>query len=216
MVSSSFSSKIQALSTEEQQHIYKLSGGIPSLINALVKAFATKQQELTQNYELEWMLHEIWESLGKENQKILKEILLDKKVQIEDRLQKQFLTVTGITSENFEIIKPKLMESFTSKQINLEVLRKPDYIVIADKQIYLPDLTPQQEQILKLLIENEGKLVTRDDIAKKIWGEDHLEKYSDYAIDKQISKLRKYIKKSGINKQVISTKKGKGYVISAD
>ena len=51
-------------------------------------------------------------------------------------------------------------------------------------------LTAQDHQLLQFFRSKTENLVSRDDIAQILWGKQWLEKYSDWAIDKAISRLR--------------------------
>jgi DNA-binding response OmpR family regulator len=70
--------------------------------------------------------------------------------------------------------------------------------------------TRQEYSILTLFLKNPGKVLTRDDIGAVLWGESSYEKYSDWAIDQLMSKLRKKLKEIGVNVE-ISTLRGRGY-----
>lgn len=52
-------------------------------------------------------------------------------------------------------------------------------------------LTYAESMILQLLLKNDGKVCSRDDIAQSIWGKLWIDKYSDWAIDAHIYKLKK-------------------------
>ena len=55
-------------------------------------------------------------------------------------------------------------------------------------------LTKEQAKILTLFLINSGSIVSRDEIAKEIWGINNwLDKYSDWAIDRLIFLARKKI-----------------------
>ena len=49
-----------------------------------------------------------------------------------------------------------------------------------------------------------------DEIGEALWGKDSYDKYSDWAIDQLISKLRKKLETLGF-KNVLKTVRGKGY-----
>ena len=59
-------------------------------------------------------------------------------------------------------------------------------------------------------MENSDKLRSRDEIGDTLWGKESYEKYSDWAIDQLMSKLRKKLEKLGI-KDRLATVRGKGY-----
>jgi DNA-binding response OmpR family regulator len=73
--------------------------------------------------------------------------------------------------------------------------------------------TRQEYTVLSLMIRKGGRLCSRDDIGEALWGEDSYEKYSNWAIDQLISKLRKKIKKLGI-KNGLKTIRGRGYKLT--
>lgn len=70
-------------------------------------------------------------------------------------------------------------------------------------------LTKTQKNIFDLLISKKGKLVSFDEIAKEIWGENYFDKYSEYAITKHIEELKKKITKNSIHSQ-----RGYGYILT--
>jgi len=71
-------------------------------------------------------------------------------------------------------------------------------------------LTLSEEKVINLLTDQVNKLVKRDDIAKALWGNLWLEKYSDYMIDKVIYLLRKKL----IVPYKITTFRNRGIIFS--
>ncbi len=59
----------------------------------------------------------------------------------------------------------------------------------------LSDLTPQETIVFEYLKKNNEKIITREDIAKVIWGKEWVEKFSEWALDKLASNLRKKLSK---------------------
>lgn len=81
--------------------------------------------------------------------------------------------------------------------------------IIKESKIEIKDnLTKSQQKIYELLNLNNGKLVSFDEIAKTLWGEDYFDKYSEYAITKHIEGLKKKITKNSIHSQ-----RGYGYIL---
>lgn len=70
------------------------------------------------------------------------------------------------------------------------------------------DLAPKEFALLKILLENKGKVVTRERLLVDIWGYDY--EGSDRCVDNHVRKLRESI--GGAGKQ-IKTVIGKGYQI---
>ncbi len=97
-----------------------------------------------------------------------------------------------ISTDAYEIVNQNTIEGFNYK--NLKLSSSP---------------TAQEINLLNLFFENSGP-ISRDDIAKILWGKVWNTKYSDWAIDKTISRLRKKLDKSEIQ---ILTVKNFGYQI---
>ena len=60
------------------------------------------------------------------------------------------------------------------------------------------------------LYNRKGSIVNKDEIANILWKSEAIKKYSDWAIDKTISRLRKKIGDSAHNPKFIETIKGRG------
>lgn len=71
-------------------------------------------------------------------------------------------------------------------------------------------LTKSELRIIKLLVQNKNKLITRNEIAQKVWGANWEHKYSDWAIDRLIYRLRLKLKKIGYEEGLIKTYKARG------
>lgn len=78
---------------------------------------------------------------------------------------------------------------------------------------FLKGLQKKEADILKLLIDNNSKIVTFDMIADTYWKEQVGEKFSIYGIAKIIEKLRKSLRENDIKVSVISTVRKRGYML---
>jgi two-component system, OmpR family, alkaline phosphatase synthesis response regulator PhoP len=74
-------------------------------------------------------------------------------------------------------------------------------------------LTQKECMLLKLLVENEGKIVSRDTILDKIWGYDRFP--STRTIDNLVLRLRKYFERDPKDPKHIQTFYGAGYRFTA-
>lgn len=72
------------------------------------------------------------------------------------------------------------------------------------------ELTKNEFRILKLLVENAGKIVSRDAIITKLWESD--EYIDDNTLSVNVARLRKKLELIGAE-DMIKTKKGIGYMI---
>lgn len=72
------------------------------------------------------------------------------------------------------------------------------------------ELTRNEYRILQCLLENVGKVVSRDNIMLKLWeGDDFID---DNTLTVNVTRLRKKLEQAGLN-DYIKTKKGTGYII---
>lgn len=77
----------------------------------------------------------------------------------------------------------------------------------------IKSLTRQEEDVLNLLKRNQGEIVTFDEVANCLWKERSDDKFSLEAMAKVVENLRKKIKAKRINKELIFTKRGSGYLL---
>jgi two-component system alkaline phosphatase synthesis response regulator PhoP len=75
------------------------------------------------------------------------------------------------------------------------------------------EFTPLEFQILKLLIQQKGQVVTRDNFLDKIWGEDNMV-VSSRTIDSHIANIRKKIEADHMNPKFIKSIRGVGYKLN--
>lgn len=113
---------------------------------------------------------------------------------------------------NFEIT-PSLLAPLLKRNLQTKLLTvNTDGITYHGKPIsHL--LTPFEHRILELLLRNKGHIVERDKIAQYLWGENWTNEYSDWALDKLISKLRQRLVQIGMPKHSIVAKKRQGFLL---
>lgn len=77
------------------------------------------------------------------------------------------------------------------------------------------ELSKREKRILVNLLKSDGKILSRDALAEIIWKDDVLDKYSEWAIDKAISRIRKKLNSSKLPDINLETCKRKGIKISS-
>ncbi len=102
-----------------------------------------------------------------------------------------------LTASNKQTVSPYI------KIGNLELDNLKRRVIINDEA---EDLTRKEYEILKFLIENRGKVLSRSEILKKVWGENI--NVSDRAVDVNIAKIRSKLGKYG---KCLSNRTGCGY-----
>src|SRR5258706_3354464 len=75
-------------------------------------------------------------------------------------------------------------------------------------------LTTFEMKTLTALMKKRGQVISREDLAQDIWGQNWMDSYSDWAIDKLISRLRKNLQQVGLPRTIITTRKKQGFIIA--
>jgi len=202
--------------------IKKLSGGHASLNRAALRIlqnyYSTNSEKilafLADQYEIKVILEDIWNSFDDEEKKSLIQINQGtslKKAKVPTRLLNLGIVVQEKTSS--KLFSP-LLENFISNlksdspQISLEA--KTGEILI-NGQPAKEKITLQEYHLLLSFLKKKNLTLSRDQIAQALWGKDFEEKYSDWAIDQVISKLRLKLEHLGISSQKLQTIRGRGY-----
>jgi two-component system, OmpR family, alkaline phosphatase synthesis response regulator PhoP len=97
--------------------------------------------------------------------------------------------------------KPKTPTTIKFGEIEIDTLRKR--LIINDEKI---ELTKKEFEILRLLIENQGTVFSREEILSTVWGDDVI--VTDRTVDVNITRLRT---KLGKYSQNLKNKTGYGY-----
>lgn len=72
------------------------------------------------------------------------------------------------------------------------------------------ELTKNEYKILLTLLENKGKVITREELMEKLWQGDSF--IDENTLSVNVARLRKKLEEAGLEK-VIGTKKGMGYIV---
>ena len=97
--------------------------------------------------------------------------------------------------------KPKAPTTIKFGEIEIDTLRKR--LIINDEKI---ELTKKEFEILRLLIENQGTVFSREEILSTVWGDDVI--VTDRTVDVNITRLRTKLGKYSHN---LKNKTGYGY-----
>jgi DNA-binding response OmpR family regulator len=123
----------------------------------------------------------------------------------DDYMAKPF-SVNELTVRVKAVLKRTLTESKKNEllefgEIQLDDIRKR--VLIDNKKI---DLTKKEYEILMLLLKNQGKVFSREDILRRIWGNEVI--VTDRTVDVNIARLRS---KLGKYDECLKNKSGYGY-----
>lgn len=111
--------------------------------------------------------------------------------------------VQAVLRRTYEIGANERQIAFNGAYLNLS-----DYTVTFGNRC--AELTKNEFRILQVLLENRGKIVSRDSLMIRLWQSDLYVEENTLTVN--VSRLRKKLEDCGLN-EVIQTKPGSGYII---
>jgi DNA-binding response OmpR family regulator len=124
----------------------------------------------------------------------------------DDYISKPF-SVNELTARVKAVLKRSYADRVTSRSIlqfngiDLDTVRKR--LIINDERV---ELTKKEYEILKTLLENQGKVFSREDLLMRIWGQDVI--VTERTVDVNITRLRTKLGQYG---SFLKNKTGYGY-----
>lgn len=166
--------------------------------------------------EMRFTLSSLWNAFGPLEKELLQTIASGRSST--NHIYKaaaEYLVMTGFIKqyEKFYIITVPLLQTFITESI---VIKKNPEIqgenILIDGVYITAHFSHAEKQIFAYLITHADELITRDTLASLMWGRRVNLKYSDWAIDSTLSRLRKKIVQFGLSKERLQTKKGQGVI----
>lgn len=219
-------------SEEEKKLIKKLCGGHPYLVKAASRIISnfdrrkTKVEDLeeilTTHYEMLSVAQRIFNLRAEAEKEILNKIAQGEAVVSSNGLKR--LLALGLVKKkksgkyepvgelfNLAIEKYRTGLRLTpGRGANGLYLDEEEGVVCYGGIPVEEKFTGQEYNMIKFFLEDPGKLKTRDEISEILWEKESYEKYSDWAIDQVISKIRKKLKQLGTKTKLV-TVRGRGY-----
>jgi hypothetical protein len=105
-----------------------------------------------------------------------------------ENIENRYISKTGLLTKNNKLtyLNP-LFEYFVKNRLKTSTRAS----TTEKSQLSSTELRGQELLVYNLLIAHTGEIVSKDKIAELIWGETWEQKYSDWALDKLISNLKK-------------------------
>ena len=103
----------------------------------------------------------------------------------------------------------------TNMQDNIDIINTKDFILninksTIEKEDKIIELTKNEFKILKYLIQNKNKIVSREDIMLCLWDNDTF--IGDSTLTVNITRVRSKLEELGL-KELLETKRGQGYIL---
>jgi len=124
----------------------------------------------------------------------------------DDYIPKPF-SVNELTARVKAVLKRSRADKFKAQAIirfgDIEMDTARKRLIVNDEKV---ELTRKEYEILKLLLDNQGKVFSREDILASVWGDDVI--VSERTVDVNITRLRSKLGEYG---QYLKNKTGYGY-----
>lgn len=207
------------LPKESKKEILKLCGGYLWLIHHLLRFLRDNPEknlgDLSEDELLHRKLEVIWGKLYPEEQNILTNIESGGNNINKNSPEFNFLLnmrlVTCLKGK-LELGIP-LLKYLINKEKSLRKVELRDGRIYVEGVDVTYELTRSERVILIKLLNQKRKIIGREEIAKVIWKDNVEEKYTDWTLDRLIYRLRVKMNSKGIDKNLIRTVKGKGFIL---
>ncbi|MBI2641791.1 winged helix-turn-helix domain-containing protein, partial [Candidatus Roizmanbacteria bacterium] len=169
--------------------------------------------EIRESEQMRFRLEQIAESLSKSEHRVLSKLIHGEK--INDKIEKHsyhYLKKMRFISPDDEITVP-LLERFLRENLPKISLELDEHKLLLNGVNVETHFSKKEKKALKLLLEQKNHIVARDQIGKALWPVDTDEKYSDWAVDRMIARIRVKLKKLGMPKEMVKTVRNRGYML---
>lgn len=196
------------LSSLQKDKIFDICGNNLGLIKEAIRLFKINNDVDLLNEPTLYIKAKIDYGLfGDNEKKVIENKLKTSSITPANRILARRLATNNFWKIDYQIPKIFTQVIFHSSNIKeLNIDGKDNILKFGDinlKKI----LSDSEYNVLILLYRKKGKVVSRDDIAETLWKEKMLDLYSDWAIDKAISRLRNKLGNLTFYYQINSKKK---------
>jgi len=203
-------------SKEIKKHLIDHLGGDIWLLKQAIRIYREKScidcLDFLKEPSMLFRLNAIWQGFSPTEQELLRNSAFGNQQNIDSTSSPyHFLSETGVIGKIGQIQVPLLAEYITNIFAPTRVKKVGKIFAIND--IPMEYILSHQEQLLfSLLAENEGKTVSKDMIAEGLWKDDSEERFSPWAIEQLVKRLRLKLTKAGMGKKTIKTVRNQGYM----
>jgi hypothetical protein len=204
-----------ALSAKNRELIWdECRGYIWLSTEALRHAHQTKKLSFTHDAFI-FRLRAIWDGFNADEQKILARVVTGKSM-IEGRPEiLAYFEKTGllVNSGKLYTITVPILERFIRDIVRRERQLKlsQDGKLSMGAIVMDPVFSAKEKSVMTCLLQHQGETVSRDAVAKVVWGSGVEYDYSDWNLDQVIRRLRVRLGLLGLSGTLIDTVKGKGF-----
>jgi hypothetical protein len=204
------------LGKSTKEKIIKQCGGQFWLVRQAVRALRddpeTTLEQIFESEQIRFRLEQIYLSLLDSEKKVLHKVM--KNEEIEDPVEKHslnYLNRMGYIHDG-RITVPLLEQYIHEHLPKISLLQTEEHIVLNNVNIE-GNFSKKEKRVVRLLLDQKNRVVSRDLIAKAIWPINTSDSYTDWALDRFIARIRVKLKSLGVSKNLIKTFRSKGYML---
>lgn len=203
-----------------KERILNQCGGRMWLVKQALRYYVSTgdQKQLFTHDDMRLRLKTIFNEFEEEEQEVLKKIVNKSFIftNEEKDIINYFLKIRllAVSEEKYRISVPLLQQ-----YIKNEISARFKFDVTPNNEVRINNVTIQgtfsrgQKRLLSFLINNPDKLISRDEVAGFLWSKND-NQYSDWALDMAINRIRHKLAMLGLNRALIRTVRGKGFIFS--
>jgi hypothetical protein len=190
------------------ERIYDVTGGYYPLVSSVMKICKSFKSKINLSTIKSLANHKL---VIKEIQNLWDSLSDKQKVQTE-RVAKGInsLSMRGSTLQELGIIQKGII---TSKWVKAFIIERKFKANSVNKLLSISKVLKGKEfTVYKEMVNRNGEVITREEIAEILWGKNAKDRYSNWAIDKTVSRIRKKLEKNNTACSIVTIKK-QGYVL---
>jgi len=218
---------------EYKKVIEELCGGHPYMLKVCLKVItkldgqklspSELEKLLSDHYELQSVSQGIFEVHSDETKAVIRKVARGKPLTESDKWSIDFLSklrlIIPTDNGQYKLFGKLFGQTIAGFSEGHEHARQDHQglkiedetgAVLMNGQTVEEKFTHQEYAILTMFLQKANHLCTRDDIGEALWGKESYEKYSEWAIDQLMSKLRRKLAALGVRDN-LTTVRGKGY-----
>lgn len=209
-----------AADENKKAKIVELCGGhfwlLKEALRVTMKDAKARVEDICLRPAIQLRLEQIYFALLDSERIVLKKIIVGEHIgeSADERHSYNYLKQIRLIQDN-KITIP-LLESYMKSHLPKMNLALSENHITVNNVIIDTHFSRKEIKAIRVLMQSLNKIVSRDIVAKAIWPIDTESFYSDWAIDRIMSRVREKLEKMGIRKDTIKTLRGKGYMITSE
>lgn len=203
------------LTNSQYNEIIQFSGGISLFMRVLLRGLGNKKtvEEIINSKEMKDSIETFISHFSKTEQNIIRRLFITNTLP-PYKFEVDYLRKHGLIDMN-----NKLIGLWGQIHFEDDVLKKIEVTedsIVWEGYDLMEKLTSNELKILRILIREYSlnNYVSKELVAEEIWGKESFDKFSLWALDKIISRMRRKLDVIGIGGGIIKTKRNKGYKLS--